>query len=316
MHIRPLPLQIRFIVGESTGSYLTRLASRNGLTVSRLLDSLGNGRSSPEVDPRYTELYVNRAARDRLAALVARSVKELVRALPSTGDEHLLREGGGPAWRWPWAPHGGFLVRGCALCAASREADAPVWLIRPDMWHICVRHGRFSDNSRDDSIPFIDLSPGPQVVAAERQRQDLIRQLGPAGRVLMADAFGVLAHGATHLPRLGTDRTTPLRLLPAAVNLAAAMASVERRRLEGRITPKDYAQWVEQAPSRFGLFVGRVLGVWAAKHPLLDTPVPKEQPGTYLPLAAPHERVGGMQSVDELTCVPWDVLAAGERPYG
>ncbi|MEU3480888.1 TniQ family protein [Streptomyces sp. NPDC033754] len=312
-----MPLQVRFVAGESTGSYVTRLASRNGLAVGRFLDSLGEGRSASEVDPRYTELYMNRAARNNLAVLVARPVEELVRALPSTADEHLLPEGNrGAVWRWPWAPHGGFLVRGCALCAAARETDAPVWLICPDMWHICLRHGRFSDNSRDDTVPFIDLSPGPHVVEAERRRQDLVRRLGSAGRALVADAFGVLAHEATHLPRLGTERTTPLRLLPAAVNLAYAMALFERRRVEGRMTPEDYAQWVEQAPSQFDLFVGRVLGVWATRHPLPPTPVPKTRPGTHLPLAAPHERVGALQSVDELTCVPWDVLATVERPYG
>ncbi|WP_318205849.1 TniQ family protein [Streptomyces sp. SCL15-4] len=317
MHIRPLPLQVRFIAEESTGSYVTRLASRNGLTVGRLLDSVGEGRSAPEVDPRYTELYVNRAARDRLAALVARPVEELIRALPSTADEHLLTErNSGPVWRWPWAPRGGFLVRGCALCAAARETDATTWRISSDMWHICMRHGRFTDNSRDDRVPFIDLSPGPHVVEAERWRRDLVRRLGPAGRVLVADAFGVLAHEATHLPRLGAARTTPLRLLPAAVRLASAMASVERRRVEGRMTSEEYALWVKQAPSQFGLFIGRVLGAWAAKHPLPHTPVPKARPGTHLPLAAPHERVGALQSVNELTCVPWEVLATVERPYG
>lgn len=243
-------------------------------------------------------------------------MEELVRALPSTAEEHLLPEGsGGPVWNWSWAPQSGFLVRGCALCAAAWETDTPMWLIFPDMQHICVRHGRFSDNSRDDGVPFIDLSPGPHVVEAERQRQDLVRRLGPVGRILVADAFGVLAHEATRLPRLGTDRTTPLRLLPAAVKVASAMASVERRRLEGRMTPGHYAQRVKQVTSQFGLFIGRALGVRAAQHPLPSGPVPKARPGTHLPLAAPHEKVGAMQSVDEITCVPWHVLAINERPY-
>lgn len=318
MHIRSLPLQVRFVAGESTGSYVIRLAARNGLAVSQLLDSIGEGRSVPEVDPRYTELYVNRAGRDRLAALVARPAEELTRALPSMGDEHLLPQdaGGGAVWKWPWAPRGGYLVRGCALCAAARETDEPVWLIRPDAWHICVQHARFSDNSRDDTAPFIDLSPGPHVVQAERQRVDLVRRLGAAGRALMADAFGVLAHEIVKLPRLGTDRTTLLRLLPSAVKVAGAMASVERRRLQGRLTRDDYDRWLEQAQAEFDWALGTVLEAWSKKHPLLTAPVPEQPRGTHLPLGAPHKQVGGMQSVDEITCVPWAVVAVVERPYG
>lgn len=318
MHIRSLPLQVRFLAGESTGSYVTRLASRNGLAVGQLLDSIGEGQSAPEVDPRYTELYVNRAGRDRLAALIGRPVEDLTRALPSIGDEHLLPDGkdSGPVWKWPWAPHGGYLVRGCALCAAARETDDPVWLICPDAWHICVRHGRFSDNSRDDKVPFVDLSPGPYVVQAERRRMDLVRRAGAAGRVLMADAFGVLAHESVRAPRLGTDRTTPLRLLPAAVKVAYAMVSVERWRLAGRLPRDDSRRWLSQTKSEFGPSLGMVLEFWNKKHPPLDAPVSQRPRGTHLPLAVPHEEVGDMQSVDEITCMPWGVVAMVERPYG
>ncbi|MFF2601317.1 TniQ family protein [Streptomyces californicus] len=316
MHIRPLPLAVRFVAGESTGSYVTRLAARNGLTVRRLLDGLGEGRSAPDVDPRYTELYMNREARARLALLVARSVEELVRALPSTGEEHLLPDEGGPVWRWPWAPHGGYLVRGCALCSAARETSAPVWLMRPDPWHICVRHGRFSDHSRDDHVPFIDLSPGPHVVEAERQRQNLVRRLGPVGRALMADAFAVLTHETVGFPRLGGHRTAPLRLLAPAVEIAHAMASFERRRLGGRMFLGGHKRWADQAAVQFGPAVGRNLGMWAASHQIHLVPLPRPGPGTWLPLTSPHEQVGGMQSMDEITCLRWGIWMVGERPYG
>ncbi|MFK4107120.1 TniQ family protein [Streptomyces sp. NPDC002176] len=316
--VRALPLRPRFLAGESTGSYVTRLASRNGLAVGRLLDSVGKGRSAAEVDPRFTELYVSRGARARLAALTGRPVEELVRALPSLGEVHLLPDGksGQPSWRWRWETHGGYLVRGCALCAAARDASGPVWLISPDTWHICVQHGRFMDGSRDDREPFIDLSRGPHVLEAERRRVEIVRSLGPAGRALVADAFGVLAHRTVGAPRLGASRTTPLELLPSVVRIADVMIIAERQRLAGRLSPEGSEQWLRQAASELGYRVGRSLAAWSARHPLLGAPVPRPRRGTHLPLAAPHEWVGTMQSVDKLTCVPWHVLADVERPYG
>ncbi|MET8646459.1 TniQ family protein [Streptomyces sp. NPDC004675] len=309
---------MRFFAGESTGSYVTRLAARNGLSVERLLESVGDGLSAAKVDPRYTELYVDRAGRDQLAALTGRSVADLVRALPSLEDEHLLpSQGGGPVWKWPWEPHGGYLVRGCALCAAGRDINTPIWMMCPDMWHICVRHGRFTDNSRDDRIPFIDLAPGPHVVSAEQQRLQLVHRLGATGRALMADAFGVLAYEAPDRLRLGGRRTAPLGLLPAAVRLASAMASMERRRLEFQLSTADYRRWLEQTRASSGGRFRIALHTWTTRHRLLEgAPAAPAGRRRRLPLNVPHEEVGSMQSVDEIACVPWPVLGSGEHPYG
>ncbi|MBT2493432.1 TniQ family protein [Streptomyces sp. ISL-96] len=314
---RALPLQVRFVPGESTGSYVTRLAARNGLAVGRLLDSIGKGKSKA-VDPRYTELYMNRAGRDRLATLTGLPLERLTTALISTRDEQLLPEGrGGPVWVWPWQPRGGYLVRGCALCAASRGVGGPVWLMQPDQWRICVRHGRFSDNSRDDAVPFVDLSPGPHVVEAERRRLALVRRLGAVGRALVADAFGVLAHEAVGMPRLGSQRTVPLRLLPTVVEVAYAMARLEKRRLERRVTPDDYDAWEIEVGKGMNWSVSRVLTLWSRLHgPLSAQAASPRSPGVRLAPEAPHAVVGEMASVDEVTCVPWQVLAVGERPYG
>ncbi|MFF9403657.1 TniQ family protein [Streptomyces sp. NPDC014744] len=318
MGIRPLPLPVRFLAGESTGSYVTRLATRNGLNVGQLLEQVGDGLSAAEVDPRYTELYVNRTARDRLAALAGRAVKEMVRALPSTGDAHLLDDGAGdgPVWRWPWTPQGGYLVRGCALCAAARESSDPIWLMCPDPWHICVRHARFHDNSRNDRAPFVDLTPGLHVVQAERQRMQFVRRLGPLGRALVADAFGVLAHESMGRARLGARRTTVLQLLPAVMKIADAMAARERPRAAGRLARAGHEQWLRDVYGKFGWRAGRVLEMWSGQHPPLGTVAVTRKRGTHLPLAAPHQRVDAMQSVSELACVPWNVLAMVERPYG
>ncbi|RPK53973.1 hypothetical protein EES43_30005 [Streptomyces sp. ADI96-02] len=132
----------------------------------------------------------------------------------------------------------------------------------------------------------------------------------------MADAFGVLAHESRRAPRLGTSRTTPLELLPSVMRLASVMVSAERRRLAGRLSSPESEQWLQQATSGLGHGSGWGLRAWRAQHPALGAPVPRPQRGTYLPLAAPHEQVGGMQSVDELSCVPWKILAHADRPYG
>ncbi|MFE9769555.1 TniQ family protein [Streptomyces sp. NPDC005808] len=315
--MRPLSYRQPLVDGESTGSFVTRLAARHGQSATHLLATLGEGHSAAGVDPWESELYVNQAARRRLAEMTGRPLDQLTRALVSLRDEHLLPDSPDiPVWKWPWRPHAGFLVRGCALCAARRGVLDPVWLIRPDPWHICVRHGRFHDTSRDDRVPFIDLSPGPHVIQAERRRLRLVGA-GPVGRLLVADAFGVLSHEALHLPRLGSGRTTPLRLLPMAVRVASRMAFLERRRLDHRLRPDEHQRWREQVVKDLGWQLGRALAAWSQQHPPLRRPrTTRPQQRWQLRPAAPHKDVPEMASVDKLTCVPWEVLARGPRPYG
>ncbi|WP_406502357.1 TniQ family protein [Streptomyces sp. NBC_01602] len=316
-HARSLPYRVPLVDGESTGSYVTRLAIRHGQPVSHFLTTVGEGRSAASVDPWQSELYVNRAARRQLAAMTGRSLDQLTRALVSLRDEHLLPGSAeNPVWKWPWRPHSGYVVRACALCAARRGVLDPVWLIRPDSWHICVRHGRFHDNSHDGRDTFIDVSPAPHVIQAERRRLRLVRS-GPAGRLLVADAFGVLAHEAVRLPRLGSSRTTPLRLLPIAVRVAFRMASLEQRRLEHRLRPDEHQRWLEQAAKDLGWRLGTALVEWSRKHPPLEgVPAEHAQQRWQLLLAAPHQDVPEMAPVDKLACVPWEILARSPRPYG
>ncbi|MFJ9154124.1 TniQ family protein [Streptomyces sp. NPDC102270] len=310
--------------GESTGSFVTRLAARHGQSVSHLLATVGEGRSAADVDPGESELYLNAAARRRLALLARRPLAQLTRALASLRDEHLLPDGSGaPAYKWPWRPHSGFLVRGCSLCAARRGVLDPVWLIRPDPWHICVRHARFHDFSRGDRLPFIDLSPGPHVLRAELRRLRFVRRLGPVGRLLVADAFAVLAHPAVRLPRLGSSRTVPLRLLPSAVAVAYRMARIERLRLDGRLIHDDDRRWREEARSDLGWQLGLALDAWSERHqPLQLPPLPLTRAARppsrhYRQPRLPHQpAVPEMAPVDKLTCLSWEILARSPRPYG
>ncbi|WP_406390150.1 TniQ family protein [Streptomyces sp. NBC_00882] len=323
-HIRPLPYRMPLVHCESTGSFVTRLAARHGQSVSHLLATVGEGRSAADIDPWQSELYFNAAARQRLATLARRPLAQLTRALASLRDEHLLPDGSGaPAYKWPWRPHSGFLVRGCALCAARRGVLDPVWLIRPDPWHICVQHGRFYDIFGDDRLPFIDLSPGPHVLRAELRRLRLVRRLGPVGRLLVADAFAVLAHPAVHLPRLGGSRTALLRLLPTAVTVAYRMARLERLRLDGRLIHDDYRRWCEEGRSDLGWQLGMALGAWSERHlPLQLPPLPYTRAARppsrhYRQPGFPHQpAVPEMAPVDKLTCLSWEILARGPRPYG
>ncbi|MHB9856598.1 TniQ family protein [Streptomyces krungchingensis] len=321
--VRPLPYRLLLVDGESTGSFVTRLAARHRQPVAHLLATVGEGRSAADIDPWQSELYLSAAARQRLAVLAGRPLAQLTRALASLRDEHLLPDGSGAAaYKWPWRPHSGFLVRGCALCAARRGVLDPVWLIRPDPWHICVRHGRFHDISRDGRVSFIDLSPGPHVLRAEQRRLHLVKRLGPVGRLLVADAFAVLAHPAVHLPQLGSSRTTPLRLLPIAVSVAYRMARLERLRLDRRLMHDDYRRWHAEAGRDLGWHFRAALETWSMLHsPLQLPPLPltraaRPPSGPYRKPGRPHRAVPEMASVDKLTCATWDVLALEERPYG
>ncbi|MFF8589696.1 TniQ family protein [Streptomyces althioticus] len=323
--VRSLPYRVPLIDGESTGSYVTRLAARHGESVGHLLATVGEGKTAAEVDPRLSELYLTAAARQRLAALAGRPLAQLTRALASLRDEYLLPGLWDTAqYQWPWRPLSGYLVRGCALCAARRGVFDTVWLIRPDPWHICVRHGRFHDTSRDDRVPFLDLSPGPHVVEAEQRRIHLVRRLGPVGRLLVADAFAVLARPGSFLPRLGTNRTTPLRLLPGAIHIADRMAQLERLRLDSRLVHSDYSRWLKRARDDLGGRVGTALERWSALHkPLQLSPLPQSRAARwpvkdYRQPASPHlGPVPEMAPLHALSCLRWDILARDERrPYG
>lgn len=313
--MRSLPVRVRFFPGESTGSYVTRLAEGNRIPVGALLASVGRGKSRA-VDPRLTELYVDRAGRARLADLAGCPVERLTRALVSTRDAQLLPDGHEePVWRWPWQPLNGFLVRGCSLCAARRRIEAPVWLMWPDPWRVCVEHARLTDNSRDDSEPFIDLAGRRKAVDAERQLA-LIRRWGPVGRAVVADAFGILAHPLMWDAMPASRRRAPLGRLPMTAKVAQALVRVERRRLAGRLTKDDYAAWRQQMYADWGPRSRPAVQEWSQRHRLL--PGHQAQPGTglRLPPRVPHSRVAELASLEEATCLPWILSAHTPRQFG
>ncbi|MGW4253823.1 TniQ family protein [Streptomyces californicus] len=105
-----LPRQARLISSESTGSFLGRLAQLNHMSPDDLMGLVGDGGKA--MQPRYTEVYINAGALERLAALTARTSQVLQRTLPSLQAQHLLDTGPGPVWTWPqWEAKDVFLVR-------------------------------------------------------------------------------------------------------------------------------------------------------------------------------------------------------------
>lgn len=89
----PLPIRVRPVHGERTGSYLIRLATANRCPTRTILQLIGrvHHRSRPdqwvEVDP-HSMISMNTAALHRLSAYCGVAAAHLVRALPELGHEH------------------------------------------------------------------------------------------------------------------------------------------------------------------------------------------------------------------------------------
>ncbi|MFE2106928.1 TniQ family protein [Kitasatospora sp. NPDC059463] len=325
-----LPLQVRHVADESTGSFVNRLAHCNGLELDAFLDRVGHGRQA--VDPRFTEMYVNWAGLQHLAVLTGRQPQELQRALSGLADRYLLPEGDGTAqWEWSWEPPEGeaYVVRGCDLCAAQRLVDEPVWLLWPDRWRVCLRHHRWTDSSRSDAPARVRLDGLPAVVRAHRERLRLQRRFPEAGTALFADAFHVAVHWWTRMPlaarwalraeRAGLAprdlRAAPLVIYPEAVALAQAMVRYERTVPCESRTRSLLLYEVESMAAAWGLderFVMAPVLEWLTRHH--RPPVPVRPPmvrdrGFVPPLG--HTRVAASSgSLEQRSCLPWQ-LGAG-----
>ncbi|MFI9325847.1 TniQ family protein [Kitasatospora aureofaciens] len=322
-----LPLLVRYFAQESTGSFVNRLAHRNGLELGDFLERVGHGTRA--VDPRYTEMYVNRPGLEHLAVLVDRPAEELQRVLPGLAEHRLLPEGGDwAAWRWRWEPVAGdgFVVRGCDLCARWRGVDEAVWRMSPDRWQVCVRHGRWTDDSRSDIPGVVRLDAVPEVVRAHRERLGLQRRFPLAGAALFADAFQVAVHWWSCMPhtqrwigrarRVGLEphevRGAAVSLYPEAVSLARAMVRFERYAERGARERSAWAGGVQRMMDGWGLDVERgtvPLLEWMQRH---VRPAPRPAAGSrraFAP-AVGHVRLAAASgSVEQLSCLPWQLGA-------
>ncbi|MFD7817660.1 TniQ family protein [Streptomyces sp. NPDC059785] len=327
----PLPRQPRLIAGESTGSFVTRLATLNSLPVGDLMERVGDGGRPMPV--QSTEVYLNPAALERLAALSGQGVELLQRALPHLQDHHLLDGSEQPVWHWPqWQPRGPlFLVRACDLCAAARRRPSEVYLVSVTRWRVCARHHRWLDNLREAGTTWLSLAGLPEVVHAHRQRLLLERRLGPGGRALFADALHLAAFW-WNIPALsppvwaarrnlllgpvGSDlRIAPLVGYPETVHLAGLLAGRERRRMRGTWSADTEREWIGRLGSLlegWGMPAAPALllvGRWMEQHsgvPLATDMVrPAQGRWRRLPAPVPHTASPAETHLEQLTCLPW-----------
>ena len=330
----PLPLRVRPVAGESTGSFVNRLAHGNGLSLADFLDRVGQGEASAdpgrvEKYPQSTEMYVNEAGLRYLSVLADRSSGLLQRDLPSLGADRLLAGGQEDAeWRWPWEPLAGHLVRYCPPCGDDLDVGETVWLMSPDSWQVCLRHGSWSDDSRGRGPDFVRLAELPETMTAHRVRQQLAARWGPAGEELFADAFQVAVYWWTRMPdtvcwvqrawtaELGARemRAAPLVIYPEAAQLALAMLDFE---CAGQRDTAARARWLvgmEQLMAQWGVDVteGRqALLVWLGRHRMgMPTASAPSRPagGRRLVLALGHDRIASRTgSVGQRSCLPWQL---------
>ncbi|WP_234018942.1 MULTISPECIES: TniQ family protein [unclassified Streptomyces] len=317
---RPLHLRLRFLQGESTGSYVTRLAARNLWPVEELLVRVGVG--PMPVEPQYTEMYVSRYARERLANLSGCSVAELSLRLVSVRDEFLMPDGSSEDWEWPWDARAGYIVQACSLCAASRGTRSPAWLILPDPWHVCLRHGRWTDNSRSDQRPYIDLRDHPGVVRAQQRLNRVRKRLGQsAARWIEADALSVLTYveyledpscardpeWALLAARVGEQRARPVAQFGMLSRLARDMAWMEERRRAGRLSAADSRDWLLRVARQRGSAFRRPLEHWISGHRPLRHARQASGSGAGSPgeMEVAGQEAAPLASLQDLTCLPW-----------
>jgi len=327
----PLARQARLISGESTGSFVGRLAALNNMPPDALMHKIGDGTKA--MPAKTTEVYLNAPALERLAGLTGRSVPVLQRTLPHLKEHHLLGGGPGPAWEWPqWRAKGPvFLVRACDLCAVAKRRPSDVYLVSVTRWRVCVRHGRWLDNLREAGVTWLPLENLPDVVDAHRRRLLLERRLGGGGRALFADALHIAAcwwnvpslcppvwgaRGRLLGTGIGSDlRIAPLVVYPEAVRLAEMLAARERRRMRGTWGVEMDQAWLDavdkvleewQMPATLALMP---VSIWMQRHgaPPLAAGAGHPAQGKWrrLPAPLPHDDAPADTHLEELTCLSW-----------
>lgn len=339
--VQPLPRRLRFIAEESTNSFVHRLAETNGLDPRELLSMLGAG-DSPLPEPEFSEVHLNSAAHNRLAALAGCCTDVLEYVLP-TLRAHPLPDPAGAPPRWdvpnPWEPADDCLVRVCDLCALAKRARRDAYAVSAANWRVCGRHRRWTDNLREDGVTCIPLAPVPEVLEAHRERERLERRLGAGGRIAFADAFHIavfwwnqdaqvprawaVRHQQLDLKKGSDRRVAALVAYPEIVQLAGVLAARERRRLRGSWSHAQDTDWLRGVQGLFsswglrGSFPMEPVLQWAALHSgraVMSGPGPARGRYRRLGTSGPHPQVPGAAALEALTCLPWRLGEIEEEP--
>lgn len=264
---RALPQQVRFLHGESAGSFVHRLAAANGLEFADLLHLIGRGRKKLPA-PGSAELYFNAAALSRLSVLSGRDPRRLQHALPAARPENMLPSVRNyPAWRWfPQESGRQRLVTACRGCAAVRGAMQTVYVWSDLPWQVCLRHGTWQDLQPDRDAWAPPAKAMTWILQTHQRRLAFEQRLGPMGRPLFADAYMTLLTWQQQgwmLPQWldrrqsldGIDSTSPLLasvvMYPEAVELAQLFGQYERRRLTGTLQEHQWRWQLADAVVRW-----------------------------------------------------------------
>ncbi|MFJ9846347.1 TniQ family protein [Kitasatospora sp. NPDC101155] len=186
--VTPGCLRIRPLPGESTASYLTRLAHAYRQSLPQLLDALAiavdaQGKGLATVPG--VELHPNRSAQVRIAALARVPHAHLARALPHwepVASTRPARPGSGhelPHISWQrTARHRQPPITACPACVLhhTRGATRTAWAYTPDHQRLCTRHHTWPTTGEHNHI--LNVAELPELQPAQRAHQRLLRRQG------------------------------------------------------------------------------------------------------------------------------------------
>jgi len=181
------------VAGETTASWITRCAAAYHLPPSPYLRAVLQQEGRAPVNSRHrlhAELYLNAAARERVAAYSRIEEQVLARVLPAWPlDLDVLRHHNRPAAHWQSPiPHTAVSVMaGCLTCTASRSRGQQVWQYREWNQRICRTHriwlvGGKPGYTGPTQIPLdhLGLGEAARILAAHRRHQNLTHPDGTA----------------------------------------------------------------------------------------------------------------------------------------
>lgn len=205
MPAHPSPLRVAPVQFETTISYIQRLAARHHLSAAQLLSALGIPRplahdacTRPHGPRTASELYLNAAARHRIAAFCGIHEEHLAHALP-TWTRYLDRSPDeSPTARVRLSQL--HAVTGCPHCTLARTGNShPVAQYLPDTRIVCRRHriwmlGLHTLNGVPFPAEHADLTRTPEILTAHQAHIRLLRRGKEAAEHGLAHAAALTEH--------------------------------------------------------------------------------------------------------------------------